>query len=129
MMGNPGMEALAEVIERDAQAEFEPEPAGRLELEEVSFVPGLKPREIGPPRDPEGSAEVFYQVGGESTTISGKTILLKDDLPKLGGKWDSDARVWRMPAARTHELLEACEEKQIRVAEVGADNSKEPGLF
>jgi recombination protein RecT len=128
-MSNPGMEALAEVIEKDAQVEMEPEPAGRLELEEVPFVPGLKAREIGPPRDPEANAEVFYHVGGEFTTVSGKTILLKDDLPKLGGKWHGDARVWRMPAARTHELLEACEEKCIRAAEVGADNSKEPGLF
>jgi len=34
-----------------------------------------------------------------------------------------------MPAARTHELLAACEEKQIRAAEAGADNSNEPGLF
>jgi hypothetical protein len=34
-----------------------------------------------------------------------------------------------MPAARTHELPAACEEKQIRAAAVGADNFNEPGLF
>jgi hypothetical protein len=51
----------------------------------------------------------------------------EDVLPNLGG--DSDARVWTMPAARTHELLAGCEEQQIRGAEVGADNSNEPGLF
>jgi hypothetical protein len=47
----------------------------------------------------------------------------------LGGKWDSEARVRRIPTERTHELVAACEEKQIRAAEVGADTSKEPELF
>jgi recombination protein RecT len=128
-MSNPGMVALAEVIERDAQAEMEPEPAGRLEFEDISFVPGSKPREIVPPRDPDGNAEVFYQVGKETTTVSGRTILLKDTLPKLGGKWDSDARVWRIPAARTHELAELCEEKGVGVVETTPDDSKQAGLF
>jgi recombination protein RecT len=32
-LSNPGMETLAEVIERDARREMEPEPSGRLELE------------------------------------------------------------------------------------------------
>ena len=35
----------------------------------------------------------------------------------------------RLPTARTHELVAACEEKQIRAVEVGGDNSKEPELF
>jgi hypothetical protein len=34
-----------------------------------------------------------------------------------------------MPAARTHELLEACGKKEICVTEVGGDKSKEPELF
>jgi recombination protein RecT len=128
-ISNPGMEALAEVIERDAQAEMEPEPAGRLEFEDVSLLPQTKAREIAPPRDPEGNAAVFYEVGKETTTISGRTILLKDVLPKLGAKWDGDARVWRMPAARTHELVDACEEMEIRAVEANADGSKQAGLF
>ena len=127
-LSNPGMEALAEVVERDAQAEMEPEPAGRLEFEDMPFVPGSKPREIAPPREPDANAEVFYQVGKE-TTVSGRTILLKDTLPKLGGKWDGDARVWRMPAVRTHELVESCQEKGIRAVETTADRPKEEGLF
>lgn len=130
-LSNPGMEALAEVIERDARADMDAEPAGRLELEDVPYVPGLKPvREIAPAvPEPEGNAEVFFEVGKETATVSGRTILLKDTLPKLGGKWDGEARVWRMPAARTHELLAACEEKRIRAAEVCGDKSKETELF
>jgi hypothetical protein len=108
---------------------MESETAGRLELEDVHFVPGLKPAVVAPARDPEGGAEVFFQVGKETTTVSARTILLKDTLPKFGGKWDSAARVWRMPADRTHELVAACEENQIRAAEVGADRSKELELF
>jgi recombination protein RecT len=128
-LSNPGMEGLAEVIDRDARSEIEPEPAGRLELEEVSFVPGPKSPAVAPRLDSEGGAEVFYEVGKETTTVSGRTISLKDDLPKLGGKWDGDASVWRMPAQRTHELVATCEGKGIRASEVGTDTAKEPGLF
>jgi hypothetical protein len=102
---------------------------GRLEFEDVPSVPGLKPALAASPRDPERGAEVFYQVGKETTTVSGRTIRIKDALPELGAKWDSEARVWRMPAARTHELLEACGKKEICVTEVGGDKSKEPELF
>jgi len=72
---------------------------------------------------------VFFEVGEKFTIVSGHTLHLKDQLPKIGAKWDGDARVWTMPAGRTHELLEACEEKQISIAEVGGDKPKEPGLF
>jgi recombination protein RecT len=129
---NPGMEALAEVIARDAQAEMEPEPAGRLELDAESPIlaapnPMLleKPRQIESIRDSEGIAEVFFDVGEETTTITGRTMPIKDVLPKLGGKWDKDARVWRIPAARTHELVAACEEKQICAEEVSPSKQGE----
>jgi recombination protein RecT len=142
-LANPGLERLAEYVEKEAQLE-EPEPAGRLEFEDVPFVPGLKktgeisaepaqsptsespcapglsPRETAPVRESEGNMEIFFEVGRKITIVSGRTILLKDDLPKVGAKWDSDARVWRMPAARTDELLAVCQEKQIPAAEVGA---------
>lgn len=126
---NPGMEALAEVVERDAQADLESEPAGRLELEDASFVPGLKSTAVTPQRDPEGKGEIFYQVGNETTMVTGRTMLLKDVFPKIGGRWDGNARVWTIPAARTHELLSVCEEKEIHAEEVGADKSKAPELF
>jgi hypothetical protein len=63
------------------------------------------------------------------STVSRRTILLKEVLSKLGEKWDRDVRVWRMPAARTRELVAACKEKQVKVAEVGDDKSKGPELF
>ena len=69
--------------------------------------------------------EVFFAVVEETTIVSGETILLKDDLPKLGAKWDSDARVWRMPGARTDELVAECEKKQITAVEIGTGKPKE----
>jgi recombination protein RecT len=123
-LSNPGMVALAEVIERDAQADTEPEPSGNIELEADSVLlspkPPEKPAEIGPAAQENGNTKVFFEVGKEHTVVSGHTFHIKDDLPKLGGKWDSDARVWRMPAARTDELLAVCQEKRIPAAEVGA---------
>jgi recombination protein RecT len=124
-LSNPGMEALAEVIERDAQADAEPEPTGKIELEADSVLlstkPPEKPAEIGPAAQEKGNTKVFFEVGKEHTVVSGHTLHIKDDLPKLGGKWDSDARVWRMPAARTDELVAVCQEKQIHAVEVAAE--------
>lgn len=81
-------------------------------------------------RGPEASAEVFYQIEKNTATVSGRTDVLKKALSALGGKWDSDARVWRMPASRVAELVIACEEKRIRAAEVlRAEKSKGRELF
>jgi hypothetical protein len=84
------MEALAEVIERDAQTEIDVEPAGRLELEPDSPIsqpsslqPAEKVHEISSAREAEGNAKVFFQVGRETTIVSGQTILLKVALPKV----------------------------------------------
>jgi recombination protein RecT len=128
-LSNPGMEALAEVIERDTQAGAEPEPSGKIELEPDSVLLSAKPPketpEIAPQREQEAKAEVSYQVGPEITTVSGRTLLLKDSLPKIGAKWDGNARAWRLPASRTHELVALCEEMQISAVEVGAGEPKE----
>lgn len=135
-LSSPKMEALAEVVEREAGADAEPEPAGRLELEPDSPLSAPptpqvagKPSEIATARDPEAKPVVFFQVGNDITTVSGRTILLKDELPKVGARWDKSAGVWTMPAGRTHELLAVCDQKGIPVAEVGSEKPKEPELF
>ena len=81
-------------------------------------------------RGPEASAEVFYQIEKNTATVSGRTNILRKVLSALGGKWDSDARVWRIPASRVAELVIACEEKRIPAAEVCCTKkSKELELF
>jgi hypothetical protein len=77
----------------------------------------------------ESAADVFFQVGEKKTVVSGRTTYLRDVLPKLGGKWDSEARVWRIPAARTRELTVVCKEKQIHAAEVCGGETKGPDRF
>lgn len=128
-LASPDMEALAEVIERDAQRDLEPSPSGKTELEPDSVLatPARteKPPQIAPVAQEQGNPKVFFEVGEKNTVVSGHTLHIKDDLPKLGGKWDGNARVWRMPAARTDELVELCEKKQIPAVEVGADKPKE----
>lgn len=75
-------------------------------------------------------AEVFFQIEKEIATVSGRTDRIKNALSKLGGKWDGDARVWRMPASRIAELVIACEEKRIAAAKVScAEKSKGMELF
>jgi recombination protein RecT len=121
---NPGMEALAEVIERDAQADAGLEPGGKIELEPDSVLLSPKPTgkvsQIAPETRQGDNTQVYFEVGEKLTVVSGHTLHIKDDLPKLGAKWDSDARVWRMAAARTDELLAVCQEKQIPAVEIGA---------
>jgi recombination protein RecT len=102
---NPGMEALAEAVEQDSDAE----PIGRIELDPDSVLltptPAAEVPQIAPESRQGDNTPVLFEVGETFTIVSGHTLHIKDELPKIGGKWDSDARVWRMPAARTHELI------------------------
>jgi recombination protein RecT len=128
-LSSPGMEALAEVIERDAQADAEPEPSGKLELEPesvlLSSTPAERAPQIAPGARQKDNTKVFFEVGEKLTVVSGQTLHIKDDLPKLGAKWDSEARVWHMPAARTDELVAVCQARQVCAVEVGAGKPEE----
>jgi phage recombination protein Bet len=134
--------SLSGIYEED---EDEPEPSGRIDVEPDSPLlqakqevtgktettpafsgsPEKKVSQIGQESRERADTRVVFQVGSQFTEISGHTTYLKDDLPKIGAKWDADARVWRMPAARTHELLEVCRKKDIQAVEEGADKSTE----
>jgi recombination protein RecT len=136
---NAGLEALAEAVERDAANEIEPEPTGALQLEADSqlhaavkltkTVDQVRSEEGRPlaeePKTPSPSG-IFVQVGKALTVVTGDTRTLKDDLPAVGAKWEGKARIWTMPAGRTHELLKVCEAKKIPVTEVD-DNGKPIG--
>ena len=66
-----------------------------------------------------------FEVGEKFTLISGPTAFFKDDLPKIGARWDDVARVWRMPSNRTDEFVSLCEAKQIEATEVFSSKPKE----
>lgn len=116
---NPELEVLAEAIERDATQDLEPEPTGALHLEKDS--PLITMPKAATPKEPEkesGNAGIFVQVGQHYTVVTGQTYAIKEALPKVGAKWDGKARIWTMPATRTHELLAVCEAKNVIVTEV-----------
>lgn len=39
----------------------------------------------------------------ETTLITGNTFAVKDGLKALGGKWDADAKGWRVPEDKVEE--------------------------
>jgi recombination protein RecT len=123
---NTGMEALADVIGRDAQTDAESVPNGKLELELDSMLTKSAEEQKAPqliqPAAQSDNTRVFFEVGEKLTIVSGYTMHIKDELPKLGAKWDNEARVWRLPAARTDELLALCEAKQIGAVEICTEN-------
>lgn len=116
-MSAPGMEDLAEIIERDAVNDLEPEPTGAIELTTDSTLHEMKKLPVPVP----SPAPVFIHVDREFTIISGNFRPLESDLPKIGAKWDAVSRVWNMPAARTHELLALCDSKAQKYIEVDGE--------
>lgn len=103
---DPGLEQIAEIVARDAEAEIDPEPAGRLELENDSPILVPKTEQAAAPESKPG---IFLNIGEKETLVSGDVRLIVKELPKVGAKLDKEAGVWRMPASRTHELMEVCE--------------------
>ena len=112
-----GMEKLAEVIERQAEAEFEPEPNGALELAPDSTLHELKKA----PTPVPSPAPIFVHVDKDFTIVSGNFRPIETELPKVGAKYDGVSRVWTVSAARTHELLKLCDEKSLKYIEVNVD--------
>jgi recombination protein RecT len=136
-LSNPGMERLAEVINREAEAESELEPAGRLELEPDATLPA--PRQIATPSQPvqdqpiaQAAPSKFHDfsiyVGPKESTVTGDVKKIVSNLPQLGAKLLAGGRAWFMPSARVHELLELCDKKGVTYIEVdlhGTPISKE----
>lgn len=132
-LSSPELERLAEVIARDAERDSDPEPTGRIELEPSSpllenrnsaATPQAQEQEPqtnganGHAAPKSAKADIFFQVDKHYTIVTGNTYVIKDDLPKLGARWDEKARIWTMPSSRTHELLAACEKRGVKAVEV-----------
>jgi phage recombination protein Bet len=112
-----GMAGVEDEDDYERSIIVRPEPTGAIQLEPGSpLLTTAKPTDVPPPG-------IFVQVGKSLTVITGQTYDIREDLPKVGAKWDGKARVWTMPAARTHELLAICEAKHVGVTEFD-DNGK-----
>jgi recombination protein RecT len=126
-LSNPGMERLAEVINREAEAESELEPAGRLELEPDATLPN--PKQIAAPGQPVQDQPLLHatpskfhdiaiHVDAREATFRGNMAKIVSDLPQLGARLQKGTNLWTMPPHRAHELLKLCDEKGVTYVEV-----------
>lgn len=126
---NPGMEKLAEAIDKDATSDLE-EPNGALQLDKDSPLLAMPKADKAAESNggnghapTNGKSEVYFQVDKHFTVVTGNTYAIKDALPKIGGRPDNKTHVWTMPSARTYELIKACNEKGIIAVEVDANGT------
>lgn len=124
-LSNPGMERLAEVVNREAEIEAEELPAGRLEIEADSPLNERKVAPVAPSATPALSQQpkpklhdIFIFIGPTESSISGDVRKIVKDLPKLGAKPAKESGVWFMPSARAHELLKLADDAGMTWAEV-----------
>jgi len=126
---NPGMERLAEVVNKEAELEVE-EPAGRLELEPDSPL-AKQPAEPTPINSSPSLHDIAVFVGPTESTVTGDVRKIVKKLPGFGAKLAKGTKTWFMPSARVHELLELCDHENVTYVEVDAEGKptaqREPG--
>lgn len=120
---NPELEKLAELIDRDTEVE---EPNGRLEVEADSPLRVMPKNNGGAGSAPAAEAPknanpIYVQVDKLLAIVTGGYRPIESDLPKIGGRWDKNARVWTVPAGRTSELIALCNAKGLEFVELDAN--------
>jgi recombination protein RecT len=132
---NPAMERLAEIVQKDADAELEPAPNGAVELDAAS--PLRRAVENGSQVHPEpvelrGAEEsaaptevarpiVNFFVGAQLTFINGQTQPIEKDLRKLFPKREEAMKAWSIPATSTEDFLTICEQQGVSAIETDKD--------
>ena len=122
-LSNPGMERLAEQVNRETEAEIDQEPAGRLELEATSPLVQMKGAATQTTEESTSTAEISVYVGPTESTITGDVRKIVNNLPKLGGKLAKGTKTWFMPSVRVHELFELCDLESMTYVEVDAEGN------
>jgi len=101
------------------ESEFEPEEEVRTGA--VQREPGAAalPASSKPPvaTPPEGKT-LYLQIQKHFTLIKGNTYFLAEHGKKIGATYESMLKVWKMPPARTHELLALCDQLKVRYCEL-----------
>jgi hypothetical protein len=65
---------------------------------------------------------ISYRVEGEVAKVWGRTFPIKEELKEAGGRFDSESKVWEVPAAKIPELAGlAMTAYGIRINRVGED--------
>jgi len=113
---------FAEVVARDAEADAEPEPTGKIELEPDTLIPKPLPAPPEINKEPEPAKPIYQEnktpairvhVGTETTSFSGDMRGVLSMLPKIGAKMNKATRIWTLPASSTSVLTALLDEKGI----------------
>lgn len=127
-MTNPGMEKLAEIVNRDAERDSDPVIPGRLDIEEVHAEPVATQHIESQAVERSGGDAVRYHIGNLLTEISGLKLrrqFTTEEMKPLGLKIDKDGR-WTIPAVQTPEFLDLCGTKRVTSIEIDG-NGEERG--
>jgi hypothetical protein len=98
-----------------------------VEPDELPPQPGTVVRENGAAAlpashattaQPKSNMKVYIQVQKHFTVITGNTYFMKDHSKSLGAEFDGKARIWKMPAGRTHQLLALCDKLTLEYQEL-----------
>lgn len=86
-------------------------------------LPSAVPKAVIPKTTSIDRTKVYVQVQKHFTVVSGNTYFLKDHNKTIGASFDAPAGVWKMPSARTHELLALCDKLNLAYQELD-DNGR-----
>lgn len=138
-LDNPGMEKLAELVEKDAEHDADPVIPGHLEVEEP--IAGLPAATAASAEDdsPKRFEDVYGKVPpvtfrvGKMLTYLGGTIKDKfkpNDLKQCGLRIGED-KEWTIPASLTDEFLKLCEKKKVAIQQIDDNGAPigEPDRF
>lgn len=124
-MTNPGLEKLAELVNRDAESDADPVVPRTLEIEAGTALPQQQPKPTAVPAAPAAQPDgngVLYFVGSLITEIRGQKLrrmFSAGEMTPLGLKIDGTR--WTIPAANTEAFLQLCRKNGIKAQ--GVDES------
>ena len=100
-----------DIDDDDVDADITPPP--------VPVAPPPAPRPVQPPPAPAPASRPTHHV------LSGNTYANKDEIKRLGGRWDADRKVWKVALASTPEGVAKQQEafqrlKGVKVGQIGS---------
>lgn len=132
---NPAMERLAELVQKDADADLDLPPSGAVEVDADS--PLQRAIENGSQVQPEPVERtmveqtpalpdtarpiVNFHVGTQLTFINGQTQPIEKDLRKLFPKREDALKCWSIAANQTEDFLVLCETHGVSAIETDKD--------
>ena len=104
------------------ESEVEPDEEARTGA--IQREPGAMPLSNGVPKavipktQIREASKVYVQVLKHFTLVSGNTYFMREHSKALGATFEQTQKLWKMPAARTHELLALCDRLKLAYQEL-----------